>query len=79
MDPIIKIEHLNLWYERGKPIEVHILKDINLSIERGDYAAFFGPSGCGKTTMLYSISGIDRVQDGRVLINNRDISGLTNQ
>jgi putative ABC transport system ATP-binding protein len=79
MDQIIKIENLNLWYEKGKPIEVHALKNINLEIKRGDYVAFFGPSGCGKTTMLYSISGIDRFQEGKVLINNRDISGLTNQ
>ena len=79
MSQIIKIENLNLWYEKGKPIEVHALKNINIGIERGDYVAFFGPSGCGKTTMLYSISGIDRFQEGKVLINNRDISGLSNQ
>ena len=79
MNPIIQIENLNLWYEKGKPIEVHALIDINLKIERGDYVAFFGPSGCGKTTMLYSISGIDRFQEGKVLINSKDISGLTNQ
>lgn len=79
MDPIIKIENVNLWYEKGKPIEVHALKNINLEIERGDYVAFFGPSGCGKTSMLYAISGIDRFQEGRVLINGKDISGLSNQ
>lgn len=79
MDSIIKIENVNLWYEKGKPIEVHALKNINLEIERGDYVAFFGPSGCGKTTMLYAISGIDRFQEGKVLINGQDISGLSNQ
>ena len=79
MDPIIKIENLNLWYEKGKPMEVHALKNISIEIERGDYVAFFGPSGCGKTSMLYALSGIDRFQEGRVLINNKDISKLSNQ
>ena len=79
MSSIIKIENVNLWYDKGRPIEVHALKNINLNIEKGDYVAFFGPSGCGKTSMLYAISGIDRFQEGKVLINDRDISGLTNQ
>ncbi|NCU28087.1 MAG: ABC transporter ATP-binding protein [Candidatus Moranbacteria bacterium] len=79
MDQIIKIEKVNLWYEKGKPNEVHALKDIDIEIERGDYVAFFGPSGCGKTSMLYSISGIDRFQEGHVYINGQDIAGLTNQ
>jgi putative ABC transport system ATP-binding protein len=79
MSAIIKIENVNLWYDKGKPIEVHALKNINISIEKGDYASFFGPSGCGKTSMLYALSGIDHFQEGRVLINDRDISGLTNQ
>lgn len=79
MAPIIKLENVSLWYEKGKPIEVQALKNITIDIEKGDYVAFFGPSGCGKTTMLYAISGIDRFQEGKVFINDRDISGLSNQ
>lgn len=79
MSQIIRIENLNLWYEKGKPIEFHALKNISLEIEKGDYVAFFGPSGCGKTSMLYAISGIDRFEDGKVFVNDRDISGLSNQ
>ncbi len=79
MEPIIKLENVSLWYEKGKPIEVQALKNITIDITRGDYVAFFGPSGCGKTTMLYAISGIDRFQEGKIFINERDISILSNQ
>ena len=79
MEPIIKLNNVSLWYEKGKPIEVQALKKITIDIVKGDYVAFFGPSGCGKTTMLYAISGIDRFQEGAIEINNRDISTLSNQ
>jgi len=79
MNPIIKIENLNLWYDQGKPTEVHALTNININIEKGDYVAFFGPSGCGKTSMLYALSGVDHFQEGKVFINGRDISMLSNQ
>ena len=79
MSQVIKIENLNLWYDKDKVAEFHALKNINIEIEKGDYAAFFGPSGCGKTSILYSISGIDRFQKGKVFINGCDISNFTNQ
>lgn len=79
MSIIIKAENVDLWYDRGKPMEVKALKGISMEIEKGDYAAFFGPSGCGKTTMLYAIAGIDRYQSGKIWINGRDMTGLSNK
>jgi putative ABC transport system ATP-binding protein len=77
--PLVKLEGINYYYNRGKPSEVHALKNINLEIERGGYAAFFGPSGCGKTTLTYIIGGIEteNVEEGHVLIGGRDLRGLT--
>ena len=77
--PLVKLEDINYYYNRGKPSEVHALKNINLEIERGGYAAFFGPSGCGKTTLTYIIGGIEteNVEEGHVLIGGRDLRGLT--
>lgn len=72
--PIIKLENVGMWYDKGKPSEVQALKNINMEINRGEYVAFFGPSGCGKTTLLYTISGIEESQEGKILINGRDIS-----
>jgi putative ABC transport system ATP-binding protein len=79
MSAIIRLEHVEQWYNHGKENEVHSLKDVNLEIEEGDYVAFFGPSGCGKTTLLYATSGIDRVVSGKILIKGRDIAQFDNQ
>ncbi|MBU3925807.1 ABC transporter ATP-binding protein [Patescibacteria group bacterium] len=76
---IIKFENVNFFYEKGRPAETQALKDINLSIKKGDYVAFFGPSGCGKSTLLYTIAGIEQASSGRVLINNRDLTEFTKQ
>ena len=76
--PLVKLEGVNYYYNRGKPSEVHALKDINIEIPRGGYAAFFGPSGCGKTTLTYLIGGIEteNTDSGNILINGRDLRGL---
>lgn len=55
------------------------LRHINLAIEQGEYVAFFGPSGCGKTTFLYVVAGIERPDEGEVLVNARDIAHLSNR
>lgn len=77
--PLVKLEGVNFYYNRGKPSEVHALKNINIEIPRGGYAAFFGPSGCGKTTLTYLIGGIEteNTESGNVLINGRDLRGLS--
>lgn len=76
--PLVKLENVNYYYNRGKPSEVHALKNINIEIPRGGYAAFFGPSGCGKTTLTYLIGGIEteNTDSGNILINGRDLRGL---
>ncbi len=70
---IIKMEHVNFWYNLGKSYELQALKDINVDIKQGEYVAFFGPSGSGKTSILYLIAGVEPSQQGRILINGRDI------
>ena len=79
MSTIISLKHVDHYYDKGKENEVHALIDINLEIEQGDYVAFFGPSGCGKTTLLYAISGIDRVTSGEILVKDRDIAHFPNR
>ena len=73
MQPIIKLESVNFHYDPGKPSEVYALKNVNLEIFPGEYISFFGPSGCGKSTLLYVIAGVERPDEGKVIINGQDL------
>ncbi len=51
----------------------HVLKDLSLTIEDGDFMTLLGPSGCGKTTTLRVISGLEKPQNGRLLIDGHEV------
>jgi len=74
---LIKLEDVNLFYDKGEPSELQALKNVNLEINEGDYAAFFGPSGCGKSTLLYLISGFEKFQEGYGAINGKSLKDMT--
>lgn len=73
---IIKIENLKKTYKETE-VEVHAVNGIDLSFEQGEFAAIVGPSGSGKTTLLNLIGGLDSPTEGKIIINNTDISRLT--
>ena len=54
----------------------HVLKDVNLTVNPGEFFAFLGPSGCGKTTLLRLIAGFNIAQTGKVVVGGADISTL---
>jgi putative ABC transport system ATP-binding protein len=58
-------------------IVVEALRGISLEIRRGEFTAIFGPSGSGKSTLLNILSGLDRPDEGKVLVNGTDISTLS--
>jgi ABC-type nitrate/sulfonate/bicarbonate transport system ATPase subunit len=51
------------------------LRDVSLAAERGEFVCILGPSGCGKTTLLNIIAGLDRPDEGRVVIDGTDVTG----
>ncbi len=53
-----------------------VIKDVSLDIHDGEFMVLLGPSGCGKTTLLRCLAGLERVDGGRVLIGERDVTDL---
>ena len=51
----------------------HVLKDLNLTIEDGDFMTLLGPSGCGKTTTLRVVSGLEKPQNGFIHMDDKEI------
>ena len=56
-----------------------VLKDINIEVNKGDFAGIVGPSGSGKTTLLYCLSSLEKITSGKVLFQQRDIANLSDK
>lgn len=54
--------------------EVEVLKDINLTVQKGHFVAIYGPSGAGKTTLLNMISGIDKPTSGKIIVFGNNLA-----
>lgn len=72
---ILRTESLCKSYKEGEN-KVHALKDVNISINKGEFVAIVGPSGSGKSTLLHLLGGVDRPTSGNVFINGVDIYSL---
>lgn len=60
----------------NESVQQHVLKNLNLSVEQGDFTVIMGNSGSGKSTLLYALSGMDRPTLGSVSYQGEEISGL---
>jgi NitT/TauT family transport system ATP-binding protein len=67
-NPVIEARDVNLVFPTADG-PVQALKDVNLSISKGDFVSFIGPSGCGKTTLLRSIAALEAVTGGTLTVN----------
>ncbi|NYT11767.1 MAG: ABC transporter ATP-binding protein [Methanomassiliicoccales archaeon] len=76
--PIIRSIGVEKIYDTGE-VRVHALRGLDLEISRGEMVAVMGPSGCGKTTLLNCLSGIDEIDDGKILIEDKDISKMSDR
>lgn len=78
MKEVLKIQNVGKTYQ-AKNGELEALKDINFSVEKGEYVSIIGPSGCGKSTLLSIIAGLEEKTAGKVYIENEEINGVTNK
>jgi len=68
----IELKNINAGYVKGSPV----LKDFNLSVEKGELLSLLGPSGCGKTTTLRTIAGFILAEKGSVIIGGKDYTKI---
>ena len=73
MNKATKVRLINLWKKFG---EVEAVKDVNLTIEGGDFFTFLGPSGCGKTTILRMIAGFTRPDQGKIFFDEVEVEDV---
>jgi len=73
----IRLSKVSRFYERGGET-LHVLDDLDLTIEEGGFYALMGPSGSGKTTLLNLIGGLDRPDAGEVVVDGADLVELDN-
>ena len=66
--PVIEAKGLDLTFQTNDG-PVHALKDVNLTVEKGDFVSFIGPSGCGKTTLLRAIAALEHPTGGTLSVN----------
>ena len=71
--PYLKLDHIDKSFVRGNTT-TEVLRDINLSIDNGEYVSIIGHSGCGKSTLLHIIGGLTGVTNGAVLLENHEVN-----
>ena len=77
MNTVLESRNLNKNFAMGKGVAQHVLKDVNLQVEKGEFVSVMGPSGSGKSTLLYNVSGMDRMTYGSVVFDGKDLSLLS--
>lgn len=78
VNEIIRMEKVNKSYYMGEE-SLHVLKDISLTVEKGDYLAILGPSGSGKTTLMNVLGCMDTLDSGTYQFEDMEVDKCTNK
>jgi len=74
--PFVTVESLNKYYRVGTQ-QIHVLRDLSLSVESGEMVAIVGASGVGKSTLLHTLGGLDRVDSGTIRIQDHQLASMS--
>jgi len=74
MSLILKANKINKYFL--EPVKFHVLKDISIELDQGEFVSIMGKSGCGKSTLLYILSTMDTQYDGELIIDGQNMSTL---
>lgn len=69
------LEAKNICKDFKDPVLLHVLKDINIEIKKGEFVSIMGKSGCGKSTLLYILSTMDTDYEGELFLNGEKLTG----
>ena len=78
MEVIISASEVYKNFYLGE-VKIEVLKDISLSITRGEFVSLMGPSGSGKSTLLYLLGGLDQPDSGTIKVKGRELSAMSDK
>jgi lipoprotein-releasing system ATP-binding protein len=78
MMAFVEVAGLNKRYRVGAD-DIHVLRDLDLSVKAGEMVAIVGASGVGKSTLLHLIGGLDKADTGRIVIDGQDVGAMPDQ
>jgi lipoprotein-releasing system ATP-binding protein len=77
--PFVAVSGLNKFYTPAPGKRLHVLRDLELSVEKGEMVAIMGASGVGKSTLLHVLGGLDVIDGGQVRVGEHEIATMNDE
>ena len=74
---VLQTKKINKYFKN--PLPFHVLKDISMHVEEGEFVSIMGKSGCGKSTLLYILSTMDTDYEGDLFLDGQKLNGLNGE